>query len=80
MMEDKLNTTRTTTRAAASAIPTSACARRSSLGWKILIGHCPECCLDEMRRVRDEIEGGEKKKKKHHKDKRKKKHNGGRKR
>ncbi|KAL3766708.1 hypothetical protein ACHAWO_001140 [Cyclotella atomus] len=33
-------------------------------GWKILIGHCPECCLDEMRRVRDEIEGGEKKKKK----------------
>lgn len=33
-------------------------------GWKILIGHCPECCLDEMRRVRDEIDGGEKKKKK----------------
>ena len=24
-------------------------------GWKIIIGHCPECCLDEMRRVRDEI-------------------------
>ena len=28
-------------------------------GWKILIGHCPECCLDEMRRVRDEIEGAD---------------------
>ena len=25
-------------------------------GWKIIIGHCPECCLDEMRRVRDQIE------------------------
>ncbi|KAL9181145.1 hypothetical protein ACHAXT_009950 [Thalassiosira profunda] len=24
-------------------------------GWKVVIGHCPECCLDEMRRVRDEI-------------------------
>ena len=24
-------------------------------GWKIIIGHCPECCLDEMRRVRDQI-------------------------
>lgn len=24
-------------------------------GWKIIIGHCPECCLEEMRRVRDEI-------------------------
>jgi hypothetical protein len=33
-------------------------------GWKILIGHCPECCLDEMRRVRDEIEGVDRKKKK----------------
>jgi predicted nucleic acid-binding Zn-ribbon protein len=24
-------------------------------GWKIIIGHCPECCLNEMRRVRDEM-------------------------
>lgn len=25
-------------------------------GWKVIIGHCPECCLDEMRRVRDQID------------------------
>jgi hypothetical protein len=32
--------------------------RRKKLlgGWKIIIGHCPECCLDEMRRVRDQID------------------------
>ena len=24
-----------------------------------VIGHCPECCLEEMRRVRDEIEEGD---------------------
>ena len=25
---------------------------------RTVIGHCPECCLEEMRRVRDEIEEG----------------------
>lgn len=81
MMEDKLNTAEHDHKGRCVRHPDVRLRKKKLLGgWKILIGHCPECCLDEMRRVRDEIEGGEKKKKKkHHKDKKKeKKHNGGR--
>ena len=27
-------------------------------GWKIVIGHCPDCCLDEMKRMAVEMRGG----------------------
>ncbi len=37
-------------------------------GWKIVIGHCPECCLEEMRRVRDEIGNVDLNKNNHHRN------------
>jgi hypothetical protein len=65
MSGDKLNTAEHDSKGRCIRHPDIRLRKKKLLGgWKILIGHCPECCLDEMRRVRDEIEGGEKKKKK----------------
>ena len=65
MSGDKLNTAEHDSKGRCIRHPDIRLRKKKLLGgWKILIGHCPECCLDEMRRVRDEIEGGDKKKKK----------------
>ncbi|KAL7516687.1 hypothetical protein ACHAWX_001675 [Stephanocyclus meneghinianus] len=74
MSEDKLNTAEHDARGRCVRHPDIRLRKKKLLGgWKILIGHCPECCLDEMRRVRDEIEGGESKRKKEKKKDKKKK-------
>lgn len=86
-MMDKLNT--------AEYDPKGRCVRHPAIrlrkkklfgGWKVIIGHCPECCLDEMRRVRDEIgaeqdsradsrdEDSERQRNRHSRHKKKKKH------
>ena len=65
MLGDKLNTAEHDEKGRCIRHPDVRLRKKKLLGgWKILIGHCPECCLDEMRRVRDEIEGDSKKKKK----------------
>ena len=85
-MGDKLNTTEYDSKGRCVRHPAIRLRKKKIFGgWKILIGHCPECCLDEMRRVRDEIgaeqdhdrHGGDgaarkekKKKKKRHKERR----------
>lgn len=65
MAEEKLNTAEHDSKGRCVRHPAIRLRKKKLLGgWKILIGHCPECCLDEMRRVRDEIDGDKKKKKK----------------
>ncbi|KAL3804505.1 hypothetical protein HJC23_002544 [Cyclotella cryptica] len=72
--EDKLNTAEHDAKGRCVRHPDIRLRKKKLLGgWKILIGHCPECCLEEMRRVRDEIEGGESKRKKEKKKDKKKK-------
>ncbi|KAL7550621.1 hypothetical protein ACHAWF_013843 [Thalassiosira exigua] len=55
-MGDKLNTAEYDAKGRCVRHPAIRLRKKKLLGgWKIVIGHCPECCLDEMRRVRDEI-------------------------
>ncbi|KAL7469151.1 hypothetical protein ACHAXS_009410 [Conticribra weissflogii] len=58
MSGDKLNTAEFDSKGRCVRHPAIRLRKKKLLGgWKVLIGHCPECCLDEMRRVRDEIDG-----------------------
>lgn len=55
-MGDELNTSESDSRGRCVRHPAIRLRKKKLLGgWKTIIGHCPECCLDEMRRVRDEI-------------------------
>mmetsp|Transcript_2022 Transcript_2022/g.4365 ORF Transcript_2022/g.4365 Transcript_2022/m.4365 type:complete len:466 (+) Transcript_2022:55-1452(+) len=55
-MGDKLNTAEYDSKGRCVRHPAIRLRKKKLFGgWKIIIGHCPECCLDEMRRVRDEI-------------------------
>eukprot|EP00584_Thalassiosira_punctigera_P022537 CAMPEP_0172565920 /NCGR_PEP_ID=MMETSP1067-20121228/109967_1 /TAXON_ID=265564 ORGANISM="Thalassiosira punctigera, Strain Tpunct2005C2" /NCGR_SAMPLE_ID=MMETSP1067 /ASSEMBLY_ACC=CAM_ASM_000444 /LENGTH=56 /DNA_ID=CAMNT_0013356911 /DNA_START=36 /DNA_END=202 /DNA_ORIENTATION=+ len=55
-MGDKLNTAEYDAKGRCVRHPAIRLRKKKMFGgWKIIIGHCPECCLDEMRRVRDEI-------------------------
>jgi hypothetical protein len=56
-MAEKMNTAEHDSKGLCIRHPTIRLRKKKLFGgWKIVIGHCPECCLDEMRRVRDEIE------------------------
>lgn len=55
-MADKLNTAEYDSKGRCVRHPAIRLRKKKMFGgWKIIIGHCPECCLEEMRRVRDEI-------------------------